>query len=219
MIPVALLAAGQWRTILAAGATAILLAALPTLVVGPEYWHLLAERLGQHADRMVSLVGELPLTVGTVHFMTMLGLGPSVALALQWGVVAVAAVSVFLFWRSDRITFDAKAALLLIAILLSAPYLWYYEAAMTAVAGLFLLRAGILTRRLPHLCLLVLLWIGAGLQSLDLVFPALDDRYLGALIVTPVLCITFVLCWLQLARSADPPEMQPGHGPTPAAPL
>jgi hypothetical protein len=204
MLPIALLAAGQWRTILVAGATALILAALPTLIVGPEYWMLLSERLGQHADRMFSQIQDLHMTVGTFQFMTMLGLAPSLALALQWGVLALSALSVFLFWRSDRISFDAKAALLLIAILLSAPYLWYYEAAMMAAIGLFLLRAGILTARLPDLCLLALLWIGAGLQSLDLVFPGFEDRYLGALIVTPVLCLCLLLCWVHLARPPAP---------------
>jgi hypothetical protein len=204
MIPVALLAAGQWRTIATAAVTAVILAALPTLFVGPEYWPLLLERLGQQADRMVSQIQDLYLTVGIFYFLTMLGLTSSVALVVQWGVLALAALSVFLFWRSDRIGFDAKVALLLIAILLSAPYLWYYEAAMMAAIGLFLLRAGILTPRIPHLCLVLLLWIGAGLQSLDLVFLGFEDRYLGALIVTPVLCISFVLCWVHFVTSSEP---------------
>jgi arabinofuranan 3-O-arabinosyltransferase len=197
MIPFALLAAGQWRTILAAAGTAIALAALPTLAVGLDYWPLLAGRLSEHGDRMISLINELNLTVGPFFLGSLLGLATQTALALQWGVMAVCALSVVFFWRSDRIGFDAKVAMLLIAILLSAPYLWYYEAAMTAAIGLFMVRAGILTPgRVLQVCLLILLWIGAGLQSANIFVDFAEDRYLGAVIVTPVLGIAFVLCWI-----------------------
>ncbi|TAG25295.1 MAG: DUF2029 domain-containing protein [Rhodobacterales bacterium] len=201
LIPFALLAAGQWRTILAALGTTLVLAILPTLIVGLEYWPLLSKNMTEHGTRMIELVNELYLTVGPFAFLAQLGLPPATGLALQWGVMAVAALSVFLFWRSDRISFDAKAGLLMTAILLSAPYLWYYEAAMMAAIGLFLVRAGILTTRGPHLVLLALLWIGAGLQSMDLVFPLFEDRYLGAFIVTPVLTACFALCWAHLLQT------------------
>jgi arabinofuranan 3-O-arabinosyltransferase len=195
MIPFALLAAGQWRAILAASATAVALAGLPTLVVGTGYWPLLVGRLGEQAERLVQLANELILTVGPFFLATDLGLPRDAALTLQWAIAAVMAVSVMVFWRSSRVGFDAKVALLLTAILLSAAYLWYYEAAMMAAIGLFMLRAGILTRRLPHVLLVLMLWIGAGLQSMDLVFPLFQDRYLGGWVVTPVLCLCFALCW------------------------
>jgi len=205
MIPFALLASGQWRTIFAAAGTTVALVAVPTLVVGVGYWPLLLTRMSEHADQMFRLLDELPLTVGPFYLASQLGLTSAAALTLQWGISAVAALSVVLFWRSGRIGFDAKVALLLIAVLLSAPYLWYYEAALMPAIGLFMLRAGILTTRPGHLGLLGLLWIGAGLQSLDLVFPLFNDRYLGAVIVTPVLFIAFGLCWAQFFRAGNTP--------------
>jgi arabinofuranan 3-O-arabinosyltransferase len=198
MIPFALLAAGQWRTIFAASGTTLALAALPTLVVGLDYWPLLIERLGQHAERTVTVIRDLDLTVGPFYVMTMLGLPTQVALALQWAITGLAALSVLVFWRSRHLGFDAKVALLMIAILISAPYLWYYEAAMMPAIGLFLVRAGILTTRPPHLILLAFLWIGAGLQSGNIFLHIVPDRYLGGIIVTPVLFIAFALCWLTL---------------------
>jgi hypothetical protein len=206
LIPIALLASWQWRTILAATVTTILLAALPTLLTGIEYWSLLVERLGLHADRMVTLIDELYLTVGPFYVASMLGLPTPAALALQWTITAIAALSVFVFWRSSRIGFDAKVALLMIAILLSAPYLWYYEAAMMPAIGLFLVRAGILTTRPWHLVLLALLWIGAGLQSANVFLHLVPDQYLGGVIVTPVLLIAFGLAWLHFLRAGNPPE-------------
>lgn len=200
LIPIALLAAWQWRTILAAAITTILLAALPTLVTGVEYWLLLVGKLGLHADRMVTLSAELDLTVGPFFLARMLGLPTPAALALQWAITGIAAVSVFVFWRSPCIAFDAKVALLMIAILLSAPYLWYYEAAMMPAIGLFLLRAGFLTTRPLHCVLLFFLWIGAGLQSANVFLHLVPDRYLGGVIVTPVLLIAFALCWRHFLR-------------------
>ena len=201
MIPIALLAAGQWRAILSATGTTLLLAAVPTLITGLDYWPLLLGRLADHADRMVLLVSDLVLIVGPVRFGTLLGLPTATALTMQWIIMAVAALSVAVFWRSSRIGFDAKAALLLTAILLSAPYLWYYEAAMMPVIGLFLIRAGILGPRWPGLGLVILLWIGAGLQSMDVLFPLFEDRYFGAALITPVLCLTFALCWAHYLRA------------------
>ncbi|NJS38717.1 MAG: DUF2029 domain-containing protein [Rhodobacteraceae bacterium] len=205
LIPFALLASGQWRTIFAALGTTFVLAMVPTLIVGLEYWPLLSSNTTEHASRMIELVSELYLTVGPFAFLAQLGLPAATGLSVQWGVMAVAALSVFLFWRSDRISFDAKVGLLMTAILLSAPYLWYYEAAMMAAIGLFLVRAGILTTRWPHLVLVTLLWIGAGLQSMDLVFPLFEDRYLGAFIVTPVLTACFALCWAHLLQARRSP--------------
>jgi hypothetical protein len=200
LIPIALLAAWQWRTILAAAVTTILLAALPTLVTGVAYWQLLVEKLGLHADRMVTLIAELDLTVGPFFLASLIGLPTPAALALQWAITGIAALSVFLFWRSPRIGFDARVALLMIAILLSAPYLWYYEAAMMPAIGLFLLRAGILGTRPLHLVLLLFLWIGAGLQSANVFLHLVPDRYLGGVIVTPALLIAFALCWRHFIR-------------------
>lgn len=201
MIPFALLAAGQWRTILAAAGTALLLAALPTLAVGTEYWGLMVERLGQHADRMVMMTREIEKIVSPFYLMTRTGLPDDTALALQGALTLGMAGSVLVFWRSARIGFDAKAALLLIAMLLSAPYLWYYEAALGAAAGLFLLRAGILRTRPAHIGLLALFWIGAGLQSANAFLHLVPDRFLGPLLVTPAAGAAFVLCWRHLLRS------------------
>jgi hypothetical protein len=194
MIPLALLAAGLWRTIFAASATAIVLAALPTLAFGLDYWPLLADRLSEHSEHLLLSITNLFLSVGPFYLGTVLGLSAELALKVQWAVTAAVAVAVVVFWRSDRIGFDAKAALLMIAILLSAPYLWYYEAAIMAAIGLFMTRAGILTTSPPHLILLILLWFGAGLQAMNIYLDVVPEDFPGAIIVTPVLFVSLALC-------------------------
>lgn len=193
MVAVALVGAGLWRSILAASLTALVLAALPTLALGPEYWPLLLERLGEQSERLIRSIDTLILMVGPYYLLTVLGLASKTALWVQFGLSALCAVFVFLLWRNRAVGFDAKAAGLLLAILLSAPYLWYYEAALMAVVGLFLLRAGVLGTSLPHLGLLLLLWLGAAPQAVNIFLKFGDGRYLGAVIITPVLVASLAL--------------------------
>jgi arabinofuranan 3-O-arabinosyltransferase len=193
MIAAALLGAGLWRTILAASATAILIAALPTLAFGPGYWPPLLSLLTEQSERLVTAIGSLSLMVGPFYLMTLAGLPPVTALQLQLALSALCAVIVLLLWRSRHVGFDAKAAGLLLAILISAPYLWYYETAVMAAIGLFLLRSGVLQPRLPHVALLLLLWFGAAAQAVTIFFNLGDGRYLGAVVITPVLLVSAAL--------------------------
>jgi len=205
MIPFALLAAGAWRTILAACLTTAVLLAVPTWIYGLAYWPLLSDTLAEQGRQMMLYLSDLFLMVSPLVLLVQLGVSPGLALVVQWGIVAASALAVFLIWRSDRIGFDAKAAGLLAAILLSAPYLWYYEAVMMAALGLFLLRAGILDTRPLHLGFLGLLWIGGALQALNNFAEVVHQRWLGAGLITPILFISLALCLLHLARARRSP--------------
>ncbi|TAG24026.1 MAG: hypothetical protein EAZ40_06575 [Rhodobacterales bacterium] len=121
------------------------------------------------------------------------------ALQVQWVMMAASAVAVYALWRSSRVGFDVKAAGLLTAILLSAPYLWYYEAVLMPAIALFLVRGGVLTNRPAQLCLLGLLWLGPGLQVVNVFAKSIDQQWLGAAIIPPVLLICLALCLAQIA--------------------
>jgi hypothetical protein len=198
MIPVALLAAGLWRTVLVATLTAILLAALPTLVTGPGYWPLLWERLGDQGSRLVEVIGQVELMVGPFSLLAGLGVAPGTALVLQGLLTLLAALAVGLTWASSRTGPDARAAVLLTAIFLSAPYLWYYEAALMALVGLFLTRAGLVRARVPGLVLLAVLWLGAGLQVMNIFVDLGDEDFPWAVILTPAMLLCLGLCLLHL---------------------
>jgi hypothetical protein len=193
MILVALVAGGFWRTILAASVTAILLAMLPTLLVGLEYWSLFLDLLSKHGDRVLSGISSTNLMVGSFYLMVRAGLPPETALLAQTGLAAFCALAVFLVWRSGQVSFDVKAATLVTAIFLSAPYLWFYEAALMAVAGLFLFRAGLLGQRPWQVALLLLFWLGAGLQAI-LVYLGLDSRFPWAVLYVPLMLASLALC-------------------------
>jgi arabinofuranan 3-O-arabinosyltransferase len=136
-----------------------------------------------------------------MFFLAFIGVDPAVALNIQMGLIPVSAVAVFALWRSDRVGFDVKAAGLLCAIMLSAPYLWYYEGALMPAIALFLLRAGILSVRPLHMLLLVSLLLGGGMQAVNVFAALVDQSWLGAAIIPPIVLVCFALC---LARIAAP---------------
>jgi hypothetical protein len=201
LLPVALLAAGLWRTILAATCTAIVLAVLPTVYFGTEYWVMLAGRLSEHSENILFSLPKLYFMVNPTFLWTLFGLSPEAALQIQWVIIALSAGIVAVLWRTRAISFDAKVAGLLLAMLLSAPYLWYYEAAIMPVIGLFMLRAGMIGRNGPQRLLLFFLWFGGGLQSINGLVPFVDGRLIGATIVTPVLVASMIIVLLHFAAS------------------
>jgi arabinofuranan 3-O-arabinosyltransferase len=201
LIPVALLAAGLWRTIFVAAATALVLAVIPTLMFGPEYWPMFARQMAHLGNSIVLSITDLFLMVGPFYLLSFLGLPAETALQMQWGIVVAAIGIVALLWRSDRIGFDAKVAGLMLAMLLSAPYLWYYEAAMMAAIGLFMLRAGLIGRSPPQLFLLLCLWSGGILLSLNAFLEFTDGRMLGAVLITPILVTSMIIVLMHYAAA------------------
>ncbi len=203
MIPFALLGLGAWRTILAAVVTTMVLLGGPTLLYGLEYWSLLKAVFVEHGDRMLYSCQSVRLMISPLYALCFYGMGPQMALPIQWGIIALMMALVVWFWRSDRAGFDVKVAVLLIAILLSAPYLWYYEGALLAAIALFLLRGGVLTTRPGHLVLLFLLWMGCGMQAINFFYDAVHQGWLGAAYI-PVLL--FICLGLSLQKTLATPQ-------------
>jgi hypothetical protein len=199
LIPLALLAAGAWRTIVAAFATTVVLTVVPTLYYGLAYWPLLRAGVTRQGEWLASSVNDILLMVGPAFMLGFHGVGGTVAWTVHWVIAAGSAVCVVLLWRSDRVGFDTKAAGLLAAMLLSASYLWFYEAALMAAIALFLLRGGVLSLRPLHFLLLIPLWIGGGLQAINVFVKAMDQRWLGATFIAPLLVICLALCLRQMA--------------------
>lgn len=199
MIPFALLAMGAWRTILSAGLTTAAVQILPTLYYGVEYWRLLQVTLAQLREWVTASLDTILLMIGPAFLFGFAGAPEPVAWAVQGAVALFSVATVVILWRTKDLSFDTRAAGLLAAILLSAPYLWWYEAALMAAIALFLVRGGVVHLRLPGSLLLGLLWLGTGLQAFNVFFKAVDQRWLGATFVAPLLLICLCLCLRQLA--------------------
>jgi arabinofuranan 3-O-arabinosyltransferase len=202
MIPVALIAAGLWRTTGVATLTAIVVAGLPTLATGANYWTLLLQQIDEHGQRVVASIQSLEFMASPFSLFVRLGVPPDAALMVQAGVTIAAGVAVLIVWRSDTVAFDVKAAALLCGTLLASPYAWHYESAIMAPIGLFLLRGGVLQSRPLHLILLAVLWLGAVVQTLvDLVGDG-NLYFRWAFLVPPVLFFCLALCVAQVRTTS-----------------
>jgi hypothetical protein len=143
IVPVALLVAGQWRTVVAAGITVMALVAVTSLAFGADLW--LAFAASTETSRKLLLEG------GDVGFeklqsvfaaVRMWGGGIPLAYAVQGVASAAAVCGTAWVWRlsSDR---DLKGALLIIATLLASPHVLDYDLMMLAPAIAFTVSAGI----------------------------------------------------------------------------
>jgi alpha-1,2-mannosyltransferase len=143
VIPVALLAAGQWRTVVAAGITVMALVGITSLVFGADLW--LAFAASTETSR------KLLLEQGDVGFeklqsvfaaVRMWGGGVPLAYAIQGAASTVVVCGTAWIWRSGC-SGDLKAALLVIATLLASPHVLDYDLMVLAVAIAYLARHGL----------------------------------------------------------------------------
>jgi alpha-1,2-mannosyltransferase len=142
VMPIALLAAGQWRTVVAAGITVMALVGVTSLAFGTDLWFAFAA--STETSRKLLLEG------GDVGFeklqsvfaaVRMWGGGIPLAYAVQGLASAAAVCGTAWAWRSscDR---DLKAALLIIATLLASPHVLDYDLMILAPAIAFTVSAG-----------------------------------------------------------------------------
>ena len=210
LIPFALIAAGQWRAILSAAVTTLLLAAIPTVLFGTAYWPEMLAMMREHGDTVRNAIADLNLMISAYAALVYLGLAEATALAAQWVLTALCAAAVFLTWRRPSTSFELRAATLLCAIPLASPYLWHYESALLAPAALFLARAGIVTPGRPLTVLLgIAMWLSLGPSALVLLKSGAADVFRPVFL--PLALAALLTClWHALLR--------PRPAATPATP-
>lgn len=201
LIPVALLAMGAWRTFFSAAATAVLMIAIPTLIFGAAYWPALIDVMTLHSETTRGSIAEVTLMVSPYSFLAGLGLPEEIALGVQTGITLLCALIVFLTWRKPSLPCDAKAAVLILAILLSSPYLWLYETALLAPAALFMLRAGILQLAPWHILIGISMWLGLAI-GIGVILQG-SDADIHRFYIVPVAVIAFVTCLIHVRNTPD----------------
>lgn len=137
VIPFALLAAGQWRTIMAGTVTVIVLAVASLLLFGGDAWSAFIAS--------TEMSRKVLLEEGSVGFeklqsafaaVRLWGGGIGLAYLVQGAVAAVAICATARVWYSDRCR-DIKAAALLAASLLASPHILDYDLMLLAPAMAF----------------------------------------------------------------------------------
>jgi len=143
LFPLALVAAGAWRSIAAATITVLVLAAASLAAFGWDSWAAFLHHIG--LTQAMADQGALPWgTMPSLHvFALSLGAPLVLATALQAIVAFFAGFCVWQAWRNPRAPFAARAATLLAGSLLVSPYLFYYDLTWAALAVAWLAGLGL----------------------------------------------------------------------------
>ncbi|MEI9922353.1 MAG: glycosyltransferase family 87 protein [Bradyrhizobium sp.] len=160
VIPIALLAAGQWRTIIAAGITVVALVVITSLIFGFDLW--LAFAASTETSRKLLLEqGDVGFEKLQSVFAAVRMWGGGIPLAyLAQGIVSVAVVCGTAWTWLSAGNRDLKSALLVVATLLASPHVLDYDLVVLAVAMAFFVRYGMRTGfRSFEISLLAAAWI------------------------------------------------------------
>jgi hypothetical protein len=140
LFPLVLIAAGCWRVIGFAAATAVAMAALSWLAFGTAPWIAFVQGLGTTSEIVLDRgLGDLERLQSVFGFVRAHGASMAVAWAIQGAVAVITAIWLCLLWRT-RAAFEVKAAALAAGALLATPYIYMYDLVVLAVPAAFLLR-------------------------------------------------------------------------------
>lgn len=201
MIPIALLALGQWRAILAAGVTAAALAAASIGVFGWESWIAFVDRtMPYQLAFMADGTGPFTWMMPTL-FMSgrLLGLDADTAYALQLILAAATALLVFLTFRRGG-DWRLLSAVAFLAPIVASPQAFNYDMGLVSVA-ILLLAGQVGPDRLswPERCIVLLAW------SLPILVMALNPGGLpiAPLVLVALLAVLIRRLWRETAEPGE----------------
>lgn len=126
LVPVALVAAGAWRSIAAAAVTVIGLAVVTTLLFGASIWPAWLEAAPSLVGHYRNNVGFEDMLMPTVAAnLRIVGLEPRVAMAVQAAVAAVVAAAIWACFRRGPNRLGSAA--LLVGAFLATPFAFSYD--------------------------------------------------------------------------------------------
>jgi hypothetical protein len=207
LLPVALIAAGQWRAIAGAAVTIAVLTGATMVAFGIDPWIMFPRALWAQQGTVLSADAQLDASwsgLQTVYGLARELCGSAfVASVVQCAVTGGLMAVIWLVWRS-AVRHALKAATLAAAVLIATPYAYIYDLAAIAIPVAFLaedqLRYGFL--RGEQTALLVL--FGLALAVMVVFWGTLA---LGPLIVTALLVLVLRrISWPAAERSAYSPS-------------
>jgi arabinofuranan 3-O-arabinosyltransferase len=185
LLPVALIAASQWRACVSAAVTAIFLVAASAAAFGVDGWAAFPLAIFAEGSETMSTSPDWGFMLETVYGLVLVLRGGA---ALAWLAQGVAAVSVglivWLVWRSP-VRYALKAATLSAATLIATPYAFAYDLAAIAIPVAFLasdqIRRGLLRGEQTTM-------ISLFVASLA-VIPTAGKAPVGAVILVALFCL------------------------------
>jgi hypothetical protein len=200
LLPVALVAARQWRAVVSAGVATAVLAAVSAALFGIDAWAAFPN----------GLVGQSKLNLGAGpdsnwgYLQTIYGLirylhGPADAAWLVQGLTTLAvAVIVWILWRSP-VRYPLKAATLSAAALIATPYAFAYDMAALAIPVAFLAKDQIGYGMLRGEQTIMIALLGVTAAALLVLGDSADHITFGGLQLGPLVVLTLLAVILRRA--------------------
>src|ERR1700719_61426 len=185
LLPVALIAARQWRACVSAAVTAIFLVAASAAAFGVDGWAAFPQALFAEGRETMLVSPDWGVLLQTVYgLILVLHGGAALAWLAQGLAMASVGIVVWLVWRAP-IHYALKAATLSTAALIATPYAFAYDLAAIAIPVAFLasdqIRCGLLRGEQTTMITLFV----ASLA----VIPAAGKAPVGAVILVALLCL------------------------------
>lgn len=137
LMPVALVAGGHWRTIIAAVITTVALAIAAEILIGPGIWIAFIGSLRDTVGFLDS--GNLWFKQQSVFSLAQPFVGPPGAWLCYAIVASIVTIIVTAMWRSPNVDQRVKSSALISGGLLVTPYLYSYDAVGLSAAAVMLL--------------------------------------------------------------------------------
>jgi hypothetical protein len=142
LFPLALIAGGHWRVVVAAAGTAALLFVASSLSFGLESWAGFFKSMSGASNLHITTGGVQWHKIQSLYaLLRIAGVGEGVALTVHAFVFGAIAVAVWRIWGS-ALSFNLKAAALAICVPLATPYVMIYDVIVLAVPLAFFIREG-----------------------------------------------------------------------------
>ena len=189
LIPIALVSARQWRTVIAAATTVGLTAIASGMAFGWATWGRLPSAMTGLSQLMARQTWRDGLSPSVTSGLRLLGAGPVVVDAGQLAASVGAAVAIWVCFRRGFSPLGTAA--LLVGAVLVTPYAWFYDLPMVSYAVLVVvidrhqsrepfgtaeLAVLILSVALPLLIVAGPPWVPWGIAVLPLLFMAILRR-------------------------------------------
>ena len=145
LFPLVLVATGQWRVIISAAATTMILFAVSWLAFGTETWFAFVQQAPVASQAFLSngeaSFGKIQSILALVRYA---GGGEQLAWIVHWSLAAAIAVALVMLWRSPA-RYEIKAAALALGAVLATPYVFMYDLVVLAIPTAFVMRQALET--------------------------------------------------------------------------
>ncbi len=142
LLPVAFIAGRQWRAILGAAVSALLVTILSVMLFGTQSWIAFFTAFHRAGHTFQAGLVPYPGLISIYAAGRVIGLSQSLSNLMQ-AIASLAAAGCVAFIWSSRAPYPVKAAALISGTILAVPVLLFYDLLIAAVAALWLIQDGL----------------------------------------------------------------------------